>query len=266
MRCSLLKKISFLLLIGFLLFSKVSFTEEVFPFQGNVNADNINLRSDSTVNSEIICTVNKGERLDVILEWYDWYKVRLPKNVPLYIKKNMLECMPSTEKDRSCLSAKVIRDRVNIRLGPTESSPVLGKIKNGEVVNILREAGDWFKVEPVKTSFGWIHKKFVDRVSDIKIDTNLVKQSAVTEESKESVPAGKEKVLIEGIINPYGRVFKRTATHKLISKDGNIFLLKGNKDTLNALNYRKVGVGGNKTNSPKEKYPLIEIETIEVID
>jgi uncharacterized protein YgiM (DUF1202 family) len=267
MRSSLPKKIFFLLLIEFLLFSKISFTEEGFPFQGNVNSDNINLRSDSTVNSKIICTVDKGERLDVILEWHDWYKVRLPKKAPLYIKKNMLECMTSTEKNRPCLGAKVIKDRVNVRLGPTESSPVLGQLKNGEVVNILGDPGDWFKVEPVKDSFGWIHKKFVDKVSDIKTDnTNLVQPLAVTEEIKKGTPSAQEEVFLEGIINPYGRVFKRTATHKLITKEGNIFLLRGKKNSLDTLNYQKVRVTGKKINSPKEKYPIIEIGNVEVMD
>ena len=73
-------------------------------------------------------------------------------------------------------------------------------------------------------------------------------------------------ITIEGIIKPYGKVFRRIATHKLITQDGKIFLLKGSKKNLDSLNYRKVKVMGKLSNLAKQKYPIIEILKIEVLD
>ncbi|MDI6606370.1 MAG: hypothetical protein QME65_04440, partial [Candidatus Omnitrophota bacterium] len=69
-------------------------------------------------------------------------------------------------------------------------------------------------------------------------------------------------------IKPYGRVFARKATHKLITEDKEVFLLKGDRKALNALNSRRVKVSGIKEKDApkKDKYPLIEVRAIEEIN
>jgi len=129
--------------------------DKTFLFQGEINANNINIRSDSTINSKIICIANRGEPVEVIRESYAWYKIRLPKRAPSFIKKNLVELIDTK-------SAKVIKNNVNIRLGPDESSPILGKADKNEVINILSESGEWYKIEPLANSFGWVHSKFVN--------------------------------------------------------------------------------------------------------
>ena len=150
-----------------------SFAEEP-PFQGQVNSDNINIRSDSTERAEIICSLNKGMRLEVIQELYDWYKVRLPKFCPSYIKKNMVECakpkmpdypLPGPAGGNICASVKIIKERVNIRLNPDEASVIIGRANKNEILSIVKEKGEWYGIEPAQDSFGWIHKKFIKRIS-----------------------------------------------------------------------------------------------------
>lgn len=148
------------------------FAEEL-PFQGQVNSDNINIRSDSTVSAEIICFLNKGMRLEVIQELYDWYKVRLPKFCPAYIKKNMAECAKFKILDyplldspgrNICAAVRVIKEKVNIRLKPDEASPIIGRADKNEILSIVEVKGDWYGVEPTQNSFGWIHKKFIKKI------------------------------------------------------------------------------------------------------
>ena len=131
-------KISSVALLLFILSPSLNilFAQETMPFIGEINADNINIRSDSTVSSEIICKVNKGEQVEVTRERYGWYKIRLPKYAPSFIKKNLvtaIEDKPANSFDKLRDSgtelnrnAKVIKNRVNIRLHPNESSPILG--------------------------------------------------------------------------------------------------------------------------------------------
>lgn len=248
---------------------KPSFAQEKTPFLGEVNANQINLRSDATTSAAIICTLNKGERVDVVLELYDWYKVRLPKKAPAYIKNKLASCIryandPTTgQTTQACLSAKVLGDRVNIRAKPDEASPILGLADKNEIINIVDEKKGWYKIEPVQNSFGWIHKKFIVRA------TQPLAQPAVNQlpqEKRESVENAESNILLIGIVKPYGIVFRRTATHKLETTDNKIFLLKGNRASLNALNYQKVKVIGKIVNQPKAKYPIVEVKIIEVIN
>ena len=154
-------------------FTIVSFNNcfaEELPFQGQVNSDNINIRSDSTVSAEIICSLNKGMRLEVIQELYDWYKVRLPKFCPSYIKKNMVECakpkipdypLSAPAQGNVCAAVKVIKERVNIRLNPDEASLIIGRANKNEILSIVKEKGEWYGIEPAQDSLGWVHKKFI---------------------------------------------------------------------------------------------------------
>ena len=256
-----------IIIVSLFIFIQLAYTcyaQESLLFQGEVNADNINLRSDSTVSSQVICNINKGDCIEVMRELYDWYKIRLPKNAPSFIKKNLV--MPIDDK-----TAKVLKDRVSIRLHPNESSPILGRVEEGEVINILEDKGTWYRIEPVNNSFGWIHKKFVSKVIPIakpavKIEETTLAQKTV-EENKllgQTATLDENNIILEGILK--SKIMKRIATHKLITQEKKVFLLKGNIENLNALNYHKVRVTGQLINSAEHTYTVIEIIKLEVIN
>ena len=178
-----LKSFSYLIATGLFsafLIAKASLAQTPV-FTGEINSQNINIRADSTTEAEIICQINKGTKVEVISELYEWYKIRLPKAAPAFIKKEFLKCVNyeninspgilplKTGKD--CISAVAIKDRINIRLKSDESSPVIGRLNENEVVNIVRPAGNWYMIEPIPNSFGWVNKKFVNKVQvEIKTD------------------------------------------------------------------------------------------------
>lgn len=247
-------------------------------FPGEINADNIHIRYDSTVSSTIICIANNGEPVEVVKELYGWYRVRLPKTAPSFIKKNLVAIIDGK-------TAKVIKDNVNIRLKASESSPILGKADKNEVINILEENEEWYKIEPPNNSFGWVNKKFVNpapqgatainlwggvnKASDtinkreeVELDKKIKEENKITDEKASQ----EENAPIEGIIKPYGKVIKRIATHKLITADNNVLLLKGNKGSLDSLNYHKVRVTGKSIHPKNSKHSIIEILKIEALD
>ncbi|MDD4979965.1 MAG: SH3 domain-containing protein [Candidatus Omnitrophica bacterium] len=230
-------------------------------YQGIINANDINVRSDSTVSSRIICKINKGDKVEVVRELYEWYKIRMPKTAPSFIKKTLVTVIENN-------TAKVLKDNVNIRMQPSESSWILGRADKNEVVNILEDKGGWYKIEPVNDSFGWIHKSFVDKAS---VADEITQEAKLTPpQEKEAAVINKEPVLdetiiLEGIVKPYGKVFRRNATHKLITPDKKVFFLKGNKENLDNLNYCRVKVTGKLINI-KGPNPVVEITKIEALD
>jgi len=236
--------------------------DKTFLFLGSVNSDNINVRCDSTVTAKVICTADKGERVQVINESYEWYKIRLPKKAPSFIKKDLVEIID--EK-----TAKVAKDNVNIRLSPNGQSSVLGSAGKNEIISILGENGEWYEITPIANSYGWVNKQFVDKALsfDSKEKALLSREAKNKGEltRKESV-SPQEGMTVEGIIMPYGKVLRRTANHKLIANDNKVFLLKGDKENLDSLNYRKVKITGKATQPQGQKYISIEIEKIEALD
>ena len=251
---------------GFILIAVFSFSsaQAEEKFSGEITSGNINLRSDATVSSEIVCNLNRGEAVEIVKELYDWYKIRLPASAPAFIKKNLV--LSINEK-----TAKVLRDSVNIRLGASESSPIIGKANKDEIVYILADGEDWYKIRPVNNSFGWVHKKFVNKVSaaakkeNIKIEPLTVK---IIEEKKTAVIEKKanNEVVVEGLVEPYGKILKRKGTHKLIVSNSETFLLKGNITILNSATYRKVKVTGSLTANEGEKLPVLEVLKVEILN
>jgi hypothetical protein len=118
----------------------------------------------------------------------------------------------------------------------------------------------------VNNSFGWIHKKFVDKIGPLKKKIEDV-QSMPDIKKEERLISEKptlENNILTGIIKPYGKVLGRKATHKLITEDNRVFLLKGNKESLDNLNYHRVKITGKLIGA--QKYPIVEVMKIEVWD
>jgi len=163
------------------------FGQSVVTLKGEVNFDNINLRADSTPVSVVICTVSKGTKVEVVEEYYDWYKIRLPKSAPSYIKKRFVACLDEAAQP-VCSNARVISSRVNIRARPTESAPILGKADKTQSLVILSEEKGWYKIQPIPNSYAWIHKKFIDLVPQLTVTEAVNSPTTETVKTEKSSP------------------------------------------------------------------------------
>ena len=279
-RRALLKLLSILLLTNVVL-PCVYAAGDSAPFKGQICGEDVNVRSDSTVSAQVLCRLNRGAFVDVVSESYDWLRIRLPKEVPAFIRKDMVACidkpaagtvtpnLDATAKASSpasqlepasqsvCRNAKVIKSDVNIRLMPDEGSWVAGKVQENQVLTIIEESGSWYKITPPDNSFGWVYKKFVRKAE-------IAPTGLSTAELKQAQESGSE-IVLSGEIQPYGRVFKRQTTHKLVTEDNKIFLLKNGKDNLDVLIGRKVKITGTFEISPKSKFPVVVIRSIETL-
>lgn len=234
-------------------------------FTGRINANSINVRVDATTSVPIVCALDKGGLVEVVGEAYDWYKIRLPKTAPSYIKKDLVECInrdTSLPEPAKCLNAKVTGERVNIRLGPNETSWILGKVDKLTVVNILVDKGAWYKIEPVHQSFGWVNKKFVDKDSG----QTVALEPVALPSGGQTTALRPDQLIVEGTVSPYGVVLWRTATHKLITAGNKIYFLKGNRKALDSLNYHRVRVTGKLISPANSKSPIIQVAIIEALN
>ncbi|MFA5156262.1 MAG: SH3 domain-containing protein [Candidatus Omnitrophota bacterium] len=223
-------------------------------FTGTLNANEINVRSDANTNSAVICVLPKGENVEVILEKYGWYKIRLPKSARVFVKSSLFEMID--EK-----TAKAKGTNINVRIQPNQTSAILGRIEENEVVTVTGDRNGWLKIEPTANAFGWINTKFIDR----KTGPAPAKQPEKIK-PEATKPAIGESITVEGTIQPYGKVINRVATHKLIAKDYSVYLLKGSPDNFNSLTYHKVKITGKIISPANEKNPVIEVAKLEALD
>lgn len=260
----LLQKLIFI--TALVLFScGLSCAQEEYPeCEGITNADEINVRSDSTISSESVCRVDKNSRVSIVGESYEWYKVRLPRGAPAYIKKDLVAIDPQRQDVGS-----ITKDNVNIRLRPDISAPIVGRVRFKDQVRIVDQVQDWYRVEPTRNSFGWVHKGFIARVKA----KDTAKTQGQQEATKEGAPAqggAYELITAEGTLKP--KTMTSVATHKLIQTmvSGatvvkSLYLLKSRNINLDEYNNRKIKLTG-KVYNPAAKNPVIEIDTIEEIN
>lgn len=252
--------VAFILLCGF----GICAAEDFVPFRGVVISDGIHIRSDSTVTAPVICDVGKGDSLEVLAQLYEWYRVKLPRMAPSFVRKDLVAKEAGS-------TAKIIKERVNVRLEPNESSPIIGRAVKGEEINIVADAQGWYKIEPVAKSSGWIHRRFVQKaVQPAPAEPAPLTQREAKETQKES--SGTPEKLdgrsfsVEGIVRPQGIFFNRKATHKIVDSSGNEYLLRCNKQTLNQFNNYRVRLSGILRTLPGYTHPLIEVKKIEYLE
>ena len=221
--------------------------QEAYLFLGEIKGDDINIRSDSTVSAEVVSKVDRGEVVEVIAQLYDWYKIRLPYNAPSFIKKDFVVLSPDAK------TAKVLNDFVNIRLKPDVGSAILGRLNQGDLVDILEDKGGWYRIRPTKSSFAWVHKNFVGKAKSERIQLKAARQTLAYKD-----------ITIVGQVKP--KAFTRLATHKLIAEGEKTYLLKADIESLNPFNNRRVKITGKLPDPAKQKYPVIEVEKIEALD
>ena len=136
--------------------------------------DNINVRGDSTSMSQVLCTLSKGTRINIVQEKFDWYKIRLPQSFKAYAATKYIDVIGPKK-------GKVNATTLNLRLTSSTDAPVIGKAQVNDLVQIIGKEGDWYKLSAYPYGTGWINKKFV-KVHKIapEIET-LVDQLAVND-------------------------------------------------------------------------------------
>src|SRR3989338_10078342 len=136
------------------------FGDEVLPFAGMITGENVNARSGSDLNFEIICKLNKGDKVVVLGKNFDWYRIRMPEGSFGYINKQFIDVIGE---------AGVIKgDKVNVRSGPDISTNPLGQLGDKAVVKVIKTVGDWYQIEPPDSCSAWVNSPYVKHHSSVE--------------------------------------------------------------------------------------------------
>ena len=217
----------------------LNIADKALPKEGAITRDNINIRADSTVYSPSLVKLKKGDRVKILKEHFNWYKIIPPKNTikgfiyAEYIKK---------DKQGNYICAA---DNLNIRIKPNLSSKIIGTLKRNTPLKVIGKTKDFFMIDPYPFAYAWVHKKFVEPIKPIQIEITTTPEEKPqetppeTEGTKTSAPPlDTEKGSTPGqIIHKEGKLLKR-----FFSKNpcGLVYYLKGPKQEKIYLNIPEI--------------------------
>lgn len=119
----------------------------------------VTIRIDSTITSHALGYLDKGEKVKIIKEQFNWCKVVLPQKFPCYISSKFVQLINPGE-------VRVIPSTLNIRSNPALDSVTIGTVKKGIILPVIANLGLWFQINGYPYASGWIHMQFVRKIQE----------------------------------------------------------------------------------------------------
>lgn len=174
----------------------IVFTNKVEASTGTVTTETLNLRSEASTNSSVIELLNANEKLDIISEDGNWYKVEhngkegyVSKE---YVELNSEDTTNKPEQSENTNLSNVTNQSANIEVNtaiklekdtvikilPLINSNNLGNVKAGEEITVIAKANNWIFVQTADIA-GWIIN-----VNETIKDTDTEKATNIEDEDK----------------------------------------------------------------------------------
>jgi uncharacterized protein YgiM (DUF1202 family) len=126
-----------------------------------VEANNVNVRGQAKLKSEVVTRLKKGDTVTVLEEITHnnsgadepsaWARILLPTNAHVWVSTRYLG---STNKS-------VVPKKLNVRSGPGENFSVLGQLYQGDVVTELETKGEWTQIAPPTNAYAFVAAQFL---------------------------------------------------------------------------------------------------------
>ncbi|WP_068673978.1 N-acetylmuramoyl-L-alanine amidase [Oceanobacillus sp. Castelsardo] len=122
----------------------------------------LNVRSEPSLQADILGMLTKGNQVNVFKEQYGWVQTYY-QGKEAWIAKHHLIALDETQvsevKQTAVLSAEMITltaDGVNIRSGPGEEYRVIGTASSHKSYELIHTEGDWHKISLTEGKTAWV--------------------------------------------------------------------------------------------------------------
>lgn len=125
--------------------------------------DNVNVRGQAAINSEVVTRLKKGQAVTILEEITlkkpgedepaKWCRIALPTNVAVWVFADYVDVETHSVKPR----------RLNLRSGPGENYSVLGRIEKGTKVTVLTNKESWLKIEAPADAYGFVAAHLLEK-------------------------------------------------------------------------------------------------------
>jgi SH3-like domain-containing protein len=131
----------------------------VAPAKGDMavpRQNNVTVRGRTSINSEMVARLKKDDKVKVLDEITlknpkgdepaKWLKVSLPVSAAVWVNTAFIDAN----------SKAVVPKQLNMRSGPSENYPVIGRVPKGTVVKTIDTKGEWTKIEAPDAAYGCV--------------------------------------------------------------------------------------------------------------
>jgi len=133
-------------------------------FIGKINASSVFVRSGPRDDAYPTAKLEKGTEVTVIGIKSDWLKIVPPAGSYACIPKVYIERHGDGSVGRATRETPA---HVGSDLAPVKIA-IMAKVEEGDEVQIIGEADEYFKIQPPKGSALWVNKQFVDPVRPVE--------------------------------------------------------------------------------------------------
>ena len=133
------------------------------PGPATVTGDNVNVRGQATLRSEVVTRFNKGDTVTVLEtithdkprkgEPAEWARIAFPTNGHVWVHTMFVD---STNKI-------VLPKTLNLRAGPGENFSVVGTLQRGDAVNEIVTRGNWMEISPPPDTYAFIAAQYLQQ-------------------------------------------------------------------------------------------------------
>lgn len=142
-------------------------------FTGKILGKKVRLRAEANIESHVVSDLTKGDMLIVVGENEDFYACEAPSDLKAHIFRIFV------------LDGVVEGKRVNVRLHPDLSSPIIGHLHTGDKIEnaaVSEKNRKWLSITPPRDSVFFVAKEFIENIGNRHVKTiHDKKKTEVTE-------------------------------------------------------------------------------------
>lgn len=123
-----------------------------------IKSDRTNVRAKPALDGEVLTSLKKGEGVIVLGEipasgdQESWTKVAMPASVTVWVQAGQIDAKAEVVKS----------NELTYRAGPGRNYSVLGELKKGDAVKVVRVFDGWAQIEPPKNAAAFVATRLLD--------------------------------------------------------------------------------------------------------
>jgi len=206
--------------------AKAAETPPKLPYAGEITSDGVRIRGGDGITYLILAHAESGQCVTVRGERFGWLAIDVPDSCTVWVHKSMVK------KEDGAGTAKVIRDRVNIRARAEAKADILGQVPVGTELKVVDEDGDWVGVAAPPQARAWVHSKFVRKAGpvpagppkpavvkgamDRDAGARLLNQAAALYRKELAKPSGERK--LDDVVGMYQKIATSCQDRKIAAQ------------------------------------------------
>lgn len=136
------------------------------PFTGRVLKNKVRMRLQPSLDSTILRELNSNDFVIVTGEKEDFYAIQPPKDIKGYVFRTFV------------LDGVIEGNKVNVRLEPDLSAPIIAQMNTGDQVvgTISPQDKKWLEISPPSSTRFYIAKSYIEKAGDVNLMSLMAKK------------------------------------------------------------------------------------------